>query len=110
MAIRFFVGRTYERIVNHTDPQDRLRRVYKVVGRDTEDDSVEFIHFHDFHFKPDAEDLLERIEEAEVDREHLESSEHWEKAPRDTRSHSQRMQDQAYAERHHRQHQRLVRR
>ena len=110
MAIEFFVGRSYERIVDSTDPQDRLRRVYKVVGRDTEDASVEFIHFHDFHFKPEAEELLERIEDADVDRDHLESSEHWEKAQRDIRSHSQRMQDQAYAERKFRQRERLVRR
>lgn len=93
MAMRYFVGKTYERIVDPMDPQDRLRRIWLVIAHDEDDDTVEFIHFYDFHWKPDAQELLTRIQEAAPSRAHLEDSEHWEEARRDTRSSEQRFHD-----------------
>lgn len=97
--MEYFVGMTHKTIVYPNDPQNCLRRVYKVVGYDEEDASVEFVHCHEFRDESEAEMLLERVQAAAPDREHVEQSPHWEMGVRDTRSIEQRFEDLAEWER-----------
>lgn len=99
MAITYFIGKTYEPIVYPNDPQNCLRRVFKVVGYDDNDASVEFVHFHDFYDREEAESLLERVQGAAPDREHVANSHHWGTRARDTRSIEERFHDTAEWER-----------
>lgn len=94
MAIEFFVGKTYDRVLN-PEGRDFMVRIFKVVGYDSEDRSVEFIHFHDFDLEEEAEELLEKVEAAALDRDHVEQSPHWEMGHRDTRSIEEKFQDTA---------------
>jgi hypothetical protein len=98
-TLRFFVGKTYRRLVDPTDPQDRLMRIFHIVAHDEADDSVEFVHYYEFQYEPDADEFLEKVEAAEgLDREHLETSEHWEQGPRDTRTSEERFIDECHRE------------
>jgi|AntRauTorcE11897_2_1112592.scaffolds.fasta_scaffold00009_111 hypothetical protein len=98
MAIEFFVGKTFDRIPN-PEGRDRMVRIFKVVGYDLEDDTVEFIHEHDFDCEEVAEDFLEDVETADLDRDHVEKSPHWEVGKRDTRSTEEKFQETAQWER-----------